>query len=279
MEPTRSRLDLDVALEQALTAAEIGQEILLDYFGHLTQVCEKQQAGLVSEADVKSEEAIVQCLLSKFPQHEIIGEEQSFQLSHQGPVLQNNQTPVWIVDPLDGTTNYVHGFHIFCISIGLCVNNQVVLGVVDVPKLDQTFYAVKGKGAFVREVKGERPLSVSKCEKLHDALLGTGFFGGKKGALLHQMKVFTSLIQQTRGIRRPGSAAYDLCMVADGVYDGFWEMNLNPWDTAGGSILVSEAGGLVSNYAGDLYHVEMDSILAVSPNLQEPMIREIAKAI
>ena len=278
MRLTDSGLDLEAALAQAFAAAKVSRKILLDYFGHLTQVSKKDQTSLVSEADIKSEEAIIQCLLSKFPQHQIVGEEQSFQSSHQRPVLKNNQTPVWIIDPLDGTTNYVHGLHIFCTSIGLHVNNEVVLGVVDVPKLDQIFYAVKDKGAFVREAQGERSLSVSNCERPYDALLGTGFFCGKKEALLQQTRVFVSFLQQTRGIRQPGSAAYDLCMVAEGIYDGFWEKNLCPWDTAGGSILVREAGGVVSNYAGDPYHVEMDSILATNPHLQESMIREIAKA-
>ncbi|MCB0361553.1 MAG: inositol monophosphatase, partial [Bdellovibrionales bacterium] len=111
--------DWKQTLEQGFLAVEKGREILLDYFGHLTQVTEKAQAGLVSEADVKSEKAIVECLLSQFPNHHIIGEEQSFESSHQGPVSIDPSVPTWIIDPLDGTTNYVHRFHVFCISIGL----------------------------------------------------------------------------------------------------------------------------------------------------------------
>ena len=279
MEMTDSGLDLDAILEQAFAAAKLGREILLDYFGHLTQVSEKEQAGLVSEADVKSEEAIINCILSRFPQHQIMGEEQSFKTSHQGPVLQNNKTPVWIIDPLDGTTNYVHGFHVFCISIGVQVNNEVVVGLVDVPKLDQTFYAIKGRGAFAKEGKGERQLSVSQCETLRNSLLATGFFGSNEVALVEQMDLFSTLIRQTRGIRRAGAAAYDLCMVADGVFDGFWEKNLNPWDTAAGSLLVTEAGGKVSSYNGEPFDVEMDSILAVNSKLQEQMIQVIGKPI
>ncbi|MCB0365522.1 MAG: inositol monophosphatase [Bdellovibrionaceae bacterium] len=270
---TDSGLDLDSALAQALSAAQIGREILLDYFGHLTQVEEKEQAGLVSEADLKSEEAIIKCLLEKFPQHQIMGEEQSFKSSHQGPVLENNKTPIWIIDPLDGTTNYVHGFHVFCISIGLQVNGELVVGVIDVPKLEQTFYAVKGKGAFVKEQEGQRKLSVSRRTQLKDSLLATGFIGMSNQAFEEQLKAFSALLKMTRGVRRPGAAAYDLCQVADGVYDGFWERNLNPWDTAAGALLVKEAGGLVTNYWGESFAVEMDSILAVNPHIQQPMIQ------
>ena len=271
-----SGLDLDSALAQALSAAQIGREILLDYFGHLTQVEEKEQAGLVSEADLKSEEAIIKCLLEKFPQHEIMGEEQSFKSSHQGPVLENNQTPIWIIDPLDGTTNYVHGFHIFCISIGLQVNGEVVVGVIDVPKLDQTYYAVKGRGAFVREVGGVRNLSVSRRDQLKQALLATGFIGMSNHAFEEQLRAFSALLKMSRGVRRPGAAAYDLCQVAEGVFDGFWERNLNPWDTAAGSLLVKEAGGKVSDYWGNPFSVEMNSILAVNPHLQQAMIEVLS---
>ncbi|MCC7403922.1 MAG: inositol monophosphatase [Bdellovibrionales bacterium] len=276
MKTTDSGLDLDSALQQALLAAGQARKVLLDYFGHLTQVTEKHLAGLVSEADVKSEEVIAQILLQKFPQHQFLGEEQSFKSSHQGPVLENNSTPIWIIDPLDGTNNYVHGFHVFCISIGLQVNNELVVAVIDVPKLEQTYFAVKGGGAFVREKGGDRRLSVSARTKLKSAMLATGFYGAENLAFDEQLTAFALLLKKTRGIRRAGAAAYDLCLVAEGIFDGFWERNLNPWDTAAGTLLVREAGGVVTDYWGAQFNVKMDSILAVNPALHGELVQVLS---
>ncbi len=273
--------DKDKALEQVFKASNEGRKILMDYFGHLRQVKEKHQAGLVSEADVQSEKAIVSSLLSQFPHHNIIGEEQTFVSDlHQGPVKIAPEVPTWIIDPLDGTTNYVHGFHIFCISIGLQYQNQMVVGLVDVPVLNQTYFAVRGRGAFVKDGNSgkERKLQVSSRSTLEEALLATGFSSYDEKVLNDQLSVFSQLVRQVRGVRRGGSSAYDLCQVAEGIFDGYWEKNLSPWDTAAGLLLVEEAGGKVTNYSGDPFAVQMKSILA-SSSLLHSSLEAVLKTI
>lgn len=271
MKSRKMDLDLSIALEQGFSAVKQGRKILLDYFGHLTRVTEKYQAGLVSEADVASEKAIVNSLLSYFPHHKIVGEEQSSDNMNQSPGVIESEIPTWIIDPLDGTTNYVFGFHVFCISVGLQFRGEMLVGIVDMPKLDQTYYATKGGGAFVREKGKDRKLSVSQRKSLSESLLATGFSPYDEDVLIEQMQIFSKLIRETRGIRRAGAAAYDLCQVAEGIFDGFWEKNLSPWDTAAGLLLVREAGGIVTNYAGQPYSVQMNSILASNPNIHSAM--------
>ncbi len=271
-------LDLSRALDTAKEAARQGRRLLLDYFGQLKQVQEKHLAGLVSEADVCSEEAMKRILLGDFPQWEFLGEEESFSTSPEssGEVLRSRATenPCWVVDPLDGTTNYVHGFPIFCISIGLEWHGELLLGLVDVPLLDKTYWATQGGGSFVN---GE-PIRVSQRAILKDSLLATGFFSQNKPALTEQLKIFSAVVAECRGVRRAGAAAYDLCLVAEGVFDGFWEKNLKPWDTAAGALLVKESGGRVSTYSGDTYSIYGNSILATNSLVHDSLLGAIRKS-
>lgn len=251
-------LDLTQALIAAREAAREGRKVLLHYFGQLKKVQEKAHAGLVSEADVESEKAISRILKAHFPQIPVLGEEEAF-LTRDEHVASST----WVVDPLDGTTNYVHGFHVFCISIGLQWKGQLTTGLVDVPILDKVYEASLGRGAFVN---GE-PIQVSKTALVKDALLATGFFPDNTNALRDQLKIFSELVYEARGIRRAGAAAYDLCMVAEGVFDAFWEPNLKPWDAAAGAVLVREAGGCVLNYSGQDYKLGDLSLLAGNPSI------------
>jgi len=246
-------LDLKQALSTAQKASQRGREVLLHYFGQLKKVQDKVQAGLVSEADIESEKVIVEELQRGFPDIPVLGEESAY-LNKQDQV----QATSWVVDPLDGTTNYVHRFPIFCISIGLQWKGELVAGVVDVPVLDKTYTCARGQGAFVN---GER-LHVSQRAQIKETLLATGFFPDNVGALKEQLKIFSDLVYEARGIRRAGAAAYDLCLVAEGVFDAFWEKNLKPWDTAAGALMVREAGGVAWTYSGDTYTLSQDSILA-----------------
>lgn len=246
-------LDLTKALDSAKKAAHAGREVLLHYFGQLKQVQEKAQAGLVSEADVESERVIASILKESFPEIPFIGEEGAF-VSQESRV----QASSWVVDPLDGTTNYVHGFHVFCVSIGLQWRGEVVLGVVDVPLLNKTYWSAKGQGAYLN---GQR-LCVTDKADIKDSLLATGFFHDNRQALQQQLSIFSELVFEARGIRRAGAAAYDLCLVAEGVFDAFWEPNLKPWDAAAGVSLVREAGGVVWNYQGDDYNLGDATLLS-----------------
>lgn len=268
---TLDQLNLTDLLVSARKASRLGREVLLDYYGRLSRVSEKELAGLVSEADVESEKLITEFLKKENSNISFLAEE-DFAAQKQGARPTSiPQQPCWIIDPLDGTTNYVHSFPVFCISIGLMINDEVVVSVIDVPKLDQVFYAIKGGGAFMNDV----PISVSNRAELKDSLLATGFFAQNQTFFEEQIELFKKLVNGTRGIRRAGAAAYDLCMVASGVFDGFWEKNLMPWDTAGGCLLVKEAGGVVTDFNGKEFHPMMDSILAGNPLIHEKILRKI----
>lgn len=237
-------------LTVACAAADLGQGILTGHFGNLSKVEEKFQAGLVSEADRESEDVISQHLIKHNSTYSILGEETGLTA---GKKIQNRGKDVhvgrWIIDPLDGTNNYVHQLLVFCISIALEVDGEIVVAVIDAPMLRQRFTATKGGGAFLND----SPIHVSQRKKFSEFLLATGFNPQKKDDLETQVRVFAEMIGRARGIRRLGAAAYDLCLVAQGVFDAFWEQNLQPWDTAAGMLLVQEAGGVVSDYRGREY--------------------------
>lgn len=228
----------------------------MDYFGQLKKVQEKAQAGLVSEADIESERVITAELALGLPGVGVLGEEDAFHKKNE-KILES----MWVVDPLDGTTNYVHGFPIFCISIGLQWKGELVVGVVDVPMLDKVYTCSRGGGAFAN---GER-IHVSERTTIKESLLATGFFPDNPSALKEQLTIFSDLVYEARGIRRAGAAAYDLCLAAEGVFDAFWEKNLKPWDAAAGALMVREAGGVSWNYSGGEYKLGDDSLLAGNP--------------
>lgn len=268
----QTELDLSALLKSAIEASQLSRAVLLHYFGQLTQVQEKAFAGLVSEADLEAEKAITAHLQKVLPGVGVLGEEEAFQRDAFG--VHEPSANSWIVDPLDGTTNYIYRFPIFCTSIALQWQGEVVLGVVDVPLLNKTYSGVRGGGAFVN---GER-LSVSEREKISEAFLATGFYPDNKILLREQLKIFTDLIYEARAIRRAGSAAYDLCLVAEGVFDAFWETNLKAWDTAAGVLFVREAGGQVVNFRGEPYTLGEHGILASNPRLSASLLSRIQRS-
>jgi myo-inositol-1(or 4)-monophosphatase len=274
---TAPTLDLNAALLVAIRAARLGREVLLKYHGRLEHIEEKFQAGLVSEADRESEKAIFDYLKKNFPNDEFIGEESTSdealtKVREENALADRPSARRWIVDPLDGTTNYVHRFPVYCISIGYEVNGEVELAVIDVPHLGEIYTAIRGKGAFVNG----KPLKVSTSKDLHESLLATGFIGDREHILQEQLRIFSKVVRQCRGIRRAGAAAYDLCMVARGVFDGYWERGLSPWDSAAGILLVREAGGIVTTYRGQKYNPFHKSLVAGSPLIHKQLLQEFA---
>ena len=258
---------LHAALTAALRASEKGREVLLHYYGRLSNVEKKHQAGLVSEADKESEKVIFDYLRSQFPDDEFLGEESAY--GHDSNLTAGDpQRRRWIVDPLDGTTNYIHQFPIFAISIAMEFQNEIQVGVIDMPKLNETYYAVKGHGSYVNDKK----MQVSSCDDIENAFLATGFISDFEDVISQQLAVFSKLVRQCRGIRRAGAAAYDLTQVARGVFDGYWERNLKPWDSAAGILLVREAGGLVSTYAGSKYSPYDNTLVATGPKLHSKLL-------
>lgn len=254
----------------SLKAVREGRAVLMNYWGKLENIEEKHLAGLVSEADRESEFAIKKVLDNTFPDYDFLGEETWFK-DQDKSLLSLSTKPRWILDPLDGTTNYIHRFPIFCISLALEINSEIVMGIVDVPILNETYVAVKGRGAFLNGVQ----IHVSKQDDLKKSFLATGFFPDDIGNLEEQLKFFSRLVRSCRAVRRPGAAAYDLALVASGVFDGFWEKNLKPWDSAAGLILVKEAGGVVRTYANDEYNPYNDSIVATNPQLLMSLLEHL----
>jgi myo-inositol-1(or 4)-monophosphatase len=198
------------------------------------------------------------------------------------PDIAASQGPArWIMDPLDGTTNFVHRFPMFCVSIAAEWHGKIVVGVIYHPILGDTYVAVRGKGAFLYQGKPGRAgqgtgkrLHASRTNRIQDSLLTTGFTYGREDWLKMEMLAFQRISTMARAVRRPGSACLDLAYTSRGVFDGFWERRLSPWDVAAGSILVSEAGGLVTDFNGNPFHVEMKEILAAAPKVH-PLLRQV----
>ncbi len=258
----KSRFDI------AKEAVVLGRACLLGYFGKINQVESKEKQGLVSEADRNCEEIMKNYLAEYEPEIEFLGEESNYlNQSLIKPLIRGSR---WILDPLDGTTNYIHRFPIFCISLGLEVDGVLELGIIDMPMLNQTYTAIRGEGAFC----GTERLTVSKTTKFSDALLSTGFFAETPEFLDEQIQIFSKLVRVARGIRRPGAAAYDLALVGAGVFDLFWEKNLKPWDTAAGQLIVEEAGGVVKTYEGLLHNPYEKSLVAGNAKLVEQFLTE-----
>lgn len=253
----------DEMLDFALEVSRRAGQILLGHFEKLgkSDISYKGKRNLVTVADNESEQFIVAEIRRSFPDHSILAEEQTKD--------SNRASHEWIVDPLDGTINYAHGHPFFCISMALLREGQARLGVIHAPILGETYYAESGKGAFL----DGRRLSVSTSESLIDSLLATGFAYVREETLSNNLANFNRLSLKARGVRRYGSAAIDLAYVAAGRLDGFWELYLAPWDVAAGSLMVTEAGGRVTDVSGGNDYIYGQNIVA-SNGLVHDMIRE-----
>ncbi|MDH4195729.1 MAG: inositol monophosphatase [Nitrospirota bacterium] len=262
-----SLTEFDNLTQIGIQAARQGGAILLDYAQKGFQIHKKEQAiNLVTEADLRSEEAIIQTIRQAFPGHQILSEEQGLQKSPTHPIK-------WIVDPLDGTTNFAHSFPMYNVSIGVEYEGKCILGVVYDPTRNELFLAQTGKGATLNGT----PIHVSATPKLNEALLVTGFAYDVHTAKDNNLEEFCAFTLHARGIRRTGTAAIDLCYIASGRFDGFWELHLNPWDTAAGKVILEEAGGTVTNYAGEPYSIYGNTIIASNGLIHQEMI-EVLKS-
>jgi myo-inositol-1(or 4)-monophosphatase len=226
------------------------------------QVKSKRANDFVTEVDRSAEAAIIEIVQKSYPDHGILGEETG---AIEGKEYR------WIIDPLDGTTNFIHGFPQYCVSIGVEHRGALTHGVVYDPIRDELFTASKGGGAFLND----RRIRVSKCSRLGDALVGTGFPFKELARVDLYLKQLKQLMEKSSGVRRAGAAALDLAYVACGRLDGFWELGLSPWDMAAGALLIQEAGGLVGDLEGDQSFLESGDVCAAAPKLFPALLQAL----
>ncbi|MBI3805284.1 MAG: inositol monophosphatase [Nitrospirae bacterium] len=251
--------------EVALRAAKKAGRIHIKGHQGELQVSYKGDLNLVTNVDTLSEEAIVALINRHFPDHQILAEE-----GHD----RTEPSPYrWIIDPLDGTTNYAHHFPFFCVSIALEIRGKIHLGVVFDPSRNELFFAERGKGAFLND----RPIHVSSAAALGKSLLVTGFAYDVRTDPVNNFNHFINFSMKAQGVRRTGSAALDLCYVASGRLDGFWELKLHPWDTAAGSLILAEAGGKLSDFSGKPFSIYDEELLASNGKIHQEMIEVIQR--
>ncbi|MFI5322406.1 MAG: inositol monophosphatase family protein [Thermodesulfobacteriota bacterium] len=253
-----------IYIKVAEKAAREAGELLREKSGKVKEITYKAKNSLVTEVDKQAEEIIVDCIKRNFPSHDIFAEESGRRSS--------DSEYVWIIDPLDGTTNFAHGYPFFSVSIALEVEGTVKAGLVYDPIKDELFSAEFGGGAFLN---GES-VHVTDTVKLDEAHLVTGFVYDDISMVEENLKHFADFIRRARSVRRDGSAALDLCYLACGRFDGFWELGLNPWDTAAGVLIVEEAGGRVTKFTGEDYSIYVKEILASNDGLHEEMMKVLA---
>lgn len=253
--------DFEAIHRTAVRAAYRSGRILKHYFGNIHHVQKKGQIDLVSEADTTSEAAIIETIHEQFPDHAILAEE-------SGASEQANASLRWVIDPLDGTTNFVHRIGVFSVSIGVLYRDEPVVGVVLNPISGELFSAVYGQGATCNG----RPIRVSATDSIQESLLATGFPYQVPQMVHTILPRLSRCLKASQGIRRMGAASIDLCYVASGRFDGFWEQNLKPWDTAAGLVIAREAGATITDFTNHPYRVTCDQILATNGRIHESMI-------
>ena len=261
-----STTDLEVAVNAAHKASKIIKSFNDQHRSLGVQY--KGRHDIVTKADVASEEKIISVIKDSFPNDVILAEETA---SHES--LSDQRT--WIIDPIDGTTNFTHGYPTYCVSIALYENKEAKVGIVLEVTRQELFSAENGKGAFLN---GEK-LIVSNNKKADEALLGTGFPYRDLDLVDEYLDLFKVFMHETQGVRRPGSAAYDLCAVAAGRFDGFYEYGLSPWDVAAGALIISEAGGVVTDWQGGDNWLFGKRIVAGNPDIQTYVLKRIKECI
>jgi myo-inositol-1(or 4)-monophosphatase len=255
-------------LEVAIAAAREAGQFLLENVGRVRRIESKkgEERNLVSEIDRGSEERIIRAIRARFPTHQILAEESG---ESSSPAEYK-----WVIDPLDGTTNYLHGLPIFSVTIAIEKRGEIVGGVTYDPNLDELFTAEKGSGAFLNG----RRLAVSSTSRLIDSLLVTGFPYDIAKNPDHAVEHFCNFLMEARGLRRLGSAAIDLAYVAAGRFDAFWEVNLNPWDMAAGALFVREAGGTITDFFGNPSSIYKKQVLASNGIVHDAMIAVLKRS-
>ncbi len=255
---------LNIAVKAARRAGAIINRAALDRTQ--LEIRAKRANDFVTQVDKSAEAAIIDIIRQAYPDHAILAEE-------SGDLPVHKAEYRWVIDPLDGTTNFIHGFPQYCVSIAIQHRGATAHGVVYDPAKNELFTASKGGGAFL----DDRRMRVTKCAQLKDALVGTGFPFKEMSRLDWYFKQLREVMQHSAGVRRAGAAALDLAYVAAGRMDAFWEMGLAPWDMAAGALMIQEAGGLVGNFSGDAGYLESGDIAAASPKVFPQLLAALRK--
>jgi len=261
MASSSDHISMSILLDAAVNAGEKAGAVLLDYVKSGFRIEHKNPINLVTDADHAAERCVIDHLRALFPTHGFLAEE-------QGRVEQSASPYLWIIDPLDGTTNFAHGYPAYCVSIGLEYRGRCVLGVVFDPSRNDLFTATEGCGA---QLNGN-PIHVSGASDLDHSLLVTGFAYDIRESPKNNLDHFAKFSLKAQGMRRTGSAALDLCYVAAGRFDGFWEVKLNPWDMAAGSVLVQEAGGKLTDFSGHKLSIYGQELVASNGHIHQAML-------
>ena len=251
-------------LNFAIRVAREAGQLLRDRVGTRIDIGHKGAINIVTDVDLASERLIREQIATHYPRHQVLAEE--------GGLADSSSEYRWIVDPLDGTTNFAHGYPVFCVSIGLEYQGETVLGVVYDPMRDEIFTAERGGGAALNN----RPIRVSGVDDLMQSLLSTGFPYDIKTSTFTNLDHWANFAMNAQALRRDGAAAIDLCYVACGRFDGFWELNLSPWDTAAGALIVTEAGGRVTDFGGNKFSNYERQVLASNGLIHDRMIEVLA---
>ncbi len=253
-------MDLEYVKQVGIGAAFKSGKILLSYLGNLSSIEKKGTIDLVTKADIESEKAIVDIINYRFPDHSILAEESG--MSYSNPDFK------WIIDPLDGTTNFAYNLGVFAVSIAFELKGEIVVGVVLNPCTGELFTAIKEQGAHLNS----HPINVSAHKTVSDSLLVTGFPYNFTDNFTDIMTRFENCLKASMGVRRLGSAALDLCFVACGRFTGFWEQNLNPWDTAAGVLIAHEAGAHITDFSNNPFDINKKEILTTNHKIHKEMI-------
>ncbi len=254
---------IDIAKEAARAAGKI----LKENYGKLdpTAVRQKTVNDFISFVDEQSEEKIISLIKDTYPDHSFLAEESGLQ--------ENDKSYQWIIDPLDGTTNYIHQIPVFAVSIGLKFKDELILGVIYNPINNEMFWAEIDRGAFLND----RPIRVTDKNDMSQCLIATGFPFKAKHLLPEYLQAFANIFNVSRGMRRLGAAAIDLAYVAAGRFDAFWEIGLSPWDVAAGAVIVREAGGLVSDFWNNPYFLHNNYIVATNGKIHQDLLAQVQK--
>jgi myo-inositol-1(or 4)-monophosphatase len=260
-------VSIDGLLETAVAAGREAGALLLNYSARGFRVEYKNPINLVTDADHAAEQCVIDHIRNRFPSHCFLAEE-------RGRVDQASSSYMWIIDPLDGTTNFAHGYPAYCVSIGLEYQGRCILGVIYDPSRDELFTAIEQRGARLNG----RCIHVSETSALDHSLLVTGFAYDIRETPRNNLDHFCNFALKAQGLRRTGSAALDLCYVAAGRFDGFWEVRLNPWDMAAGTVIVQEAGGRLTDFSGKHLSIYEQELVASNGHIHEAMLTVLSQA-